>query len=118
MTPSGPAGSWGADRGTGTFDEVFRSENIRVIRTPVRAPRANAYAERCVGTLRRECLDWILILGRRHLESVVQEYLVHYNAHIGGSISTAMLRAFQDRINTRSAVATSASVGSTRWVDS
>jgi putative transposase len=66
---------------TGTFDQVFRSEAIRVIRTPVRAPRANAYAERFVGTLRRECLDWILILGRRHLESVVQEYLAHYNAH-------------------------------------
>ena len=66
---------------TGIFDEVFRSEGIRVIRTPVRAPRANAYAERWVGTLRRECLDWILILGRRHLEAVVGEYLAHYNAH-------------------------------------
>ena len=65
---------------TGIFDEAFRSEGIRVIRTPVRAPRANAYAERWVGTLRRECLDWILILGRRHLEAVVREYLVHYNA--------------------------------------
>jgi len=66
---------------TGTFDEVFRAEGIRVIRTPVRAPRANAYAERFVGTLRRECLDWILILGRRHLEAVVRDYLVHYNTH-------------------------------------
>jgi len=66
---------------TGTFDEVFYSQGIRVIRTPVRAPRANAYAERWVGTLRRECLDWILILGRRHLEAVVGEYLEHYNAH-------------------------------------
>lgn len=66
---------------TGIFDEVFRSEGIRVIRTPVRAPRANAHAERWVGTLRRECLDWILILGRRHLEAVVREYLVHYNTH-------------------------------------
>ena len=66
---------------TGTFDEVFRSEGIRVIRTPVRAPRANAYAERFVGTLRRECLDWILILGRHHLEVVLREYLNHYNAH-------------------------------------
>jgi len=65
---------------TGIFDEVFRSEGIRVIRTPVRAPRAN-YAERWVGTLRRECLDWILIVGRRHLEAVVKEYLVHYNTH-------------------------------------
>jgi len=66
---------------TDTFDEVFRSEGIRVIRAPVRAPQANAYAERWVGTLRRECLDWILILDRRNLEAVVREYLEHYNTH-------------------------------------
>jgi len=66
---------------TGSFDEVFRSEGLRVIRTPVRAPQANAYAERWVGTLRRECLDWILIIGRRHLESVLREYVAHYNEH-------------------------------------
>jgi len=52
---------------SGAFDEVFRSEGLRVIRTPVQAPRANAYAERFVGTVRRECLDWILIVGRCHL---------------------------------------------------
>jgi len=71
-------------------DKVFRSEGTRVIRKPVRAPRANAYAERFVGTLRRECLDWIQILGRRHLESVVQEYLAQYNTHRPnrGSVST------------------------------
>jgi putative transposase len=61
---------------TGTFDEALRSEGLRVIRTPVRAPRANAFAERLVGTIRRECLDWILVLGRRHLEAVLREYLV------------------------------------------
>jgi len=66
---------------TGTFDEVFLSEGLRIIRTPVRAPKANAYAERFVGSIRRECLDWILILGRRHLEATVREYLVHYNTH-------------------------------------
>jgi len=66
---------------SGTFDEVFRSEGLRVIRTPVRAPRANAFAERFVGTIRRECLDWVLIVGRRHLEAVLREYLEHYNAH-------------------------------------
>jgi len=66
---------------SGTFDEVFRSEGLRVIRTPVRAPRANAFAERLVGTIRRECLDWVLIVGRRHLEAVLREYLEHYNAH-------------------------------------
>jgi putative transposase len=66
---------------TRAFDEIFNSEGIRVIRTPVRAPRANAYAERCVGTIRRECLDWILIRGRQHLEHVLGVYIDHYNAH-------------------------------------
>jgi transposase InsO family protein len=61
------------------FDEVFRSEGIRVIRTPVRAPNANAHAERFVRTLREECLDWLLILSRRHLERVLREYVDHYN---------------------------------------
>jgi transposase InsO family protein len=63
------------------FDEVFRSEGIRVVRTPVQAPRANAYAERWVRTLRRECLDSILILGRRHLQRIVIDYTRHYNHH-------------------------------------
>ena len=66
---------------TASFDEVFRSEGIRIIRTPIRAPRANAFAERFVGTIRRECLDRILIFGRRHLEAVVHEYVEHYNCH-------------------------------------
>src|SRR3712207_8401395 len=55
------------------FDAVFRAEDIRVVRTPVRAPRANAVAERWVGTVRRDCLDWLLILGQRHLEQVLGE---------------------------------------------
>jgi len=55
---------------TASFDEVFRSEGMRVIRAPVRAPRARAHAERWVGSLRRECLDRLLILGRRPLASV------------------------------------------------
>jgi putative transposase len=61
------------------FDEVFRSEAIRVIRTPIRAPEANAHAERFVHTIRAECLDWLLILGRRHLERVLRLYTKHYN---------------------------------------
>jgi putative transposase len=63
------------------FDEVFASEGIRIIKTPVRAPRANAFAERFVGTVRRECLDRILIFGRHHLEQVLAEYIAHYNEH-------------------------------------
>jgi len=66
---------------TADFDEVFASDGIRIIRTPIRAPRANAFAERFVGTVRRECLDRMLIFGRRHLEAVVHEYIDHYNGH-------------------------------------
>jgi putative transposase len=66
---------------TSSFDEVFRSERIRVIRTPVRAPRANAFAERFVGTIRRECLDRSLIFHRRQLEAILVEYVEHYNGH-------------------------------------
>jgi transposase InsO family protein len=65
----------------GGFDEVFRSEGIKVIRTPVRAPNANAYAERWVRTVRADCLDRILIVGRRHLERVLGVYVRHYNEH-------------------------------------
>jgi putative transposase len=61
------------------FDEVFRSEGIKVIHTPVRAPQANAHAERFVRTVRAECLDWLLILGRRHLDHVLRCYVTHYN---------------------------------------
>jgi putative transposase len=61
------------------FDEVLRSERIRTVKTPVRAPRANAIAERFVRTVRSECLDWLLILNRRHLERVLRAYIDHYN---------------------------------------
>ena len=65
---------------TAGFDEVFRSDGIRTIRTPVRA-RANAFIERWIGTARRECLDRILIVNRRHLERVLPVYIRHYNEH-------------------------------------
>ncbi len=64
-----------------SFDEVFRSEGIDVIRTPVHAPNANAHAERWVRTIRSECLDRCLILGSRHLEHLLRVYREHYNRH-------------------------------------
>ena len=66
---------------TGVFDAVFASEAIRVLRTPVLAPRANAIAERWIGTMRRELLDRMLILNRHHLEAVLAEYVAHFNGH-------------------------------------
>ena len=60
------------------FDEVFRSGGIEVIRTPIQAPNANAFAERWVRTVRSDCLDRILILGRRHLERILRVYSNHY----------------------------------------
>jgi transposase InsO family protein len=64
---------------TASFDEVFASEGIRVIKTPVRSPRANAYAERWVSTVRTECLDSTLVLGRHHLNGILHKYVRHYN---------------------------------------
>jgi putative transposase len=66
---------------TTVLDEVFAGNGTRVIKTPVRSPRANCFAERFVGTLRRECLDHILILGERHLRTVLAEFARHYNSH-------------------------------------
>ena len=64
---------------SGPFDEVLRGEQIRIVTTPARAPKANAVAERFVRTVRSECLDWLLILNRRHLERVLNVYVDHYN---------------------------------------
>ena len=64
---------------TASFDEVLASIGVETIRTPVRSPRANAYAERFVRTVRNECLDHLLVTSRRHLESVLDEYVRHYH---------------------------------------
>lgn len=72
------------DRGsqfTDAFDEIFRTEGIKVLKTPVRTPVANAFAERWIGTLRRELLDRTLIWNRRQLERIVVDYIDHYNEH-------------------------------------
>jgi putative transposase len=66
---------------TAAFDELFRSEGLRVIKAPIAAPRAKAHAERWVGSARRECLDRILIVSRRQLETVLREYVAYYNTH-------------------------------------
>jgi transposase InsO family protein len=66
---------------TGMSDAVFATEGIRILRTPVRAPQATAIAERWVGTVRRELLDRMLIINRRHLTAVLAEYVAHFNNH-------------------------------------
>jgi putative transposase len=66
-------------RFTRAFDEVFCSEGAEVLITPVQAPNANAYAERWIRTVRAECLDWLLIVGGRHLEQVLGVYVEHDN---------------------------------------
>src|SRR5204862_2783396 len=66
---------------THDFDAVFASEGIEIVKTPVRAPKANGIAERFVRTARAECLDWLLIMNRRHLERVLRVFNEHYNTH-------------------------------------
>jgi putative transposase len=66
---------------TRAFDDVWRSTGAEIISTPIRAPNANAVAERWVGTVRRECLDHLLIVGRQHLVRVLHGYVEHYNQH-------------------------------------
>src|SRR5207237_8552243 len=71
-------------------DATIRSFDIEPVRTPIRAPRANAYCERLIGTLRRECLDWIIPLTERQLRVVVREWATHYNrarSHMALSLS-------------------------------
>ncbi len=67
--------------GTTVFDEVFTGNGVRVIKTPVRSPRANSFAERYAGTLRHERLDHMLLYGERHLWRILAEYARHCNEH-------------------------------------
>ena len=68
-------------RFTPAFDAVFAAIDIQIVKTPVRAPRANAIAERVVGTVRRELLDRLLIINQRYAAAVLREFERHYNAH-------------------------------------
>ena len=71
------------DRGsnfTASFDAVFQAAGTRIVRTAVQAPRMNAICERLVGTLRRECLDYILVVNEAHLRAVLGEFVGYYNA--------------------------------------
>ncbi|MCP4961665.1 MAG: transposase, partial [Actinomycetia bacterium] len=72
------------DRGSqfiDTFDEVFRTEGLKILKSPVRTPVANAFAERWIGSIRRELLDRTIISNRRHLERLAIDYIAHYNQH-------------------------------------
>jgi putative transposase len=76
---------------SGPLGEVFHSEGLRIIRTPIHSPQANAFAERFVKTVRHECLDHILVFGERHLRRILGEYVSHYNQecpHRGLSLET------------------------------
>jgi putative transposase len=90
---------------TRAFDDVWRSTGIGIILTPVQAPNANAVAERWVGTVRRECLDQLLIVGRQYLVRVLRRYVEHDNQRrphrglvvLGGSSSGVMRRLPEGR---------------------
>ena len=66
---------------TAAFDRVFAGENVRIVKSPPRAPRANYYAERWVRTVRSECTDRMLVYGEAHLRVVLRIYAGHYNGH-------------------------------------
>ncbi len=79
----------------GGSDRVFAGDGVAVIRTPIAAPKANSHIERQIGSTRRECLDWLLILNRRHLERVLTQWFEHYNQarpHRGLDLGTPIAR--------------------------
>jgi len=67
------------DKYGGGSDRVFEADGMAVIKTPIATPRANSHIERQIGSTRRECIDWFLILNRRHLERVLTVLVRHYN---------------------------------------
>jgi hypothetical protein len=102
---------------SGSFDQVFGSGGIRVVKTPVRAPQANAIAERFVRTVRAECVDWLLILNRRHLDRVLRVCVDHYDVHGRAARSSCSHRNLgshrRQRPPARSSAATASAASST-----
>ncbi|MGH3374965.1 MAG: integrase core domain-containing protein [Actinoallomurus sp.] len=92
------------------FDEVFRADGVRIIKTPPQAPRANAICERAIGMLRREVLDRMLIFNERYLSKILTEYAEHYNDHCPHqsrgqrppAVETAVTRPITDLADVRS----------------
>jgi hypothetical protein len=82
-----------------------------VVHTPVQAPKANAYAERFVRTVRNECLDWLLIIGRRHLEHVLRAYILHYN-HERPTADSRSIRLNRECLRSRGTAMSTAATGS------
>jgi len=80
----------------GGSDAILQSAGLKVIRTPIAAPKANSHIERQIGSTRRECLDWLLIVGHRHLERVLTAWFEHYNQarpHRGLDLRTPIARS-------------------------
>jgi putative transposase len=102
---------------TTAFDAVFAAEGLKVLRTPVRAPRANAYAERWVGTVRRELLDGMVVFGCWQLRSVLAEYADHYNVDRPHRALGAGTTARAGRTTCRPAGWRRRATRSTRWAD-
>jgi transposase InsO family protein len=84
-------------------DRTLTAMGLEVLKTPVRAPQANAYCKRLIGTIRRECLDWVIPLGERHLRRILKAWVAHYN---GGrphaSLGPGILASTSDPIGERS----------------
>jgi hypothetical protein len=97
----------------GAHDLVFRSEGVRVVRTPIQAPNANTYAERWIRTVREECLNHLLILNEKHLRRVLQAFIEYYNTarpHQGfpGNQTTRAVRSVAKMYSVSSATTTAA----------
>ena len=103
-----------------SFDAVFGAERIQVVLTPYRTPQTNGHVERLIGGMRREVLDHVLIVGRRHLVGVLREYVAHHNSHRPhlGSVSSSPARSRRSDPSRRpSAARACAAARDHRWAD-